>query len=260
VTSSPPGPTKAESAPLRELETGGLFVKRDAAGRERWYGKWRVGPAQVKRRIGLKRIPSTREGLTRTPAEAELRWLIGSVGPRGEEPLDETAAPGSDFLAEVTLRWERAASEPALGVRVAVTRTGVVLASRAGALSKMLPPFRLGVGGTVAGGRQYVPWIHLDDVVGALLLCLEHEQAVGPINLTAHSSVTSNQLAHTRGRVLRPTAIVPVPALALRVIYGEMATMALTGQRVMPTRLQQPGYRFSHPEREPALGALVAHS
>jgi uncharacterized protein (TIGR01777 family) len=129
----------------------------------------------------------------------------------------------------------------------------VVLSPHGGALAKMLPPFRLGVGGPVAGGRQYVPWIHLDDIVGAILLCLDDDRATGPVNLVAPAPVTNAQLSQALGHVLHRPAALPVPALALRALYGEMATIVLSGQRVMPKRLAQLGYTFAYTELEAAL-------
>jgi hypothetical protein len=201
--------------------------------------------------------------LAALPADRRPRALVsqsatGFYGPRGEEAIDETAGAGHDFLAEVTARWEAAAATPVEGVRVALTRTGVVLSPRGGALAKMLAPFRLGIGGPVAGGRQYVPWIHLDDIVGALIHCLEHERASGPVNLTAPSPVANAELASTLGRVLHRPALLPVPGLALRALYGEMASVVLTGQRAIPARLQELGYEFRYPELEPALRDVLA--
>jgi uncharacterized protein (TIGR01777 family) len=217
--------------------------------------------AEAKREIDESRVLVTRSltaGLAALARELRPRALVsqsasGYYGPRGEEQLDESDAPGSDFPAEVSVRWEAAASARVDGVRVALTRTGVVLSPRGGALAKMLPPFRLGIGGPVAGGRQYVPWVHLDDVVGALLYCLEDERASGPINLTAPNPVTNAQLARTLGRVLHRPALLPVPGVALRLLYGEMATIVLTGQRAMPTRLLELGYSFQYEQLEPAL-------
>jgi uncharacterized protein len=154
----------------------------------------------------------------------------------------------------VVAAWEaeaRAAEE--LGVRAVTTRTGVVLAKAGGALEKMLPPFKLGVGGPVAGGRQYVPWIHLDDVAGAIAFCLGTEAASGPINVTAPEPVTNRELSKALGRVLRRPAVAPVPALAVKLLYGEMAMVVTTGQRAVPKRLLELGYDFGWPELEPAL-------
>jgi uncharacterized protein len=133
------------------------------------------------------------------------------------------------------------------------TRTGVVLAPGSGALEKMLPFFKLGVGGPVAGGGQYVPWVHLDDVVGAIVFCLDTEAARGPVNVAAPEPVTNKELSKTLGGVLRRPAIAPVPALAVKTLYGEMATIVTTGQRVVPGRLTELGYEFRRPELEEAL-------
>jgi uncharacterized protein (TIGR01777 family) len=178
----------------------------------------------------------------------------GFYGPHGDEPVTESEPAGDDFLARVCVEWEaeaRAASD--LGVRVALTRTGVVLADSGGALEKMLPPFKLGVGGPVAGGRQYMPWIHTDDVVGALVFCLDNATADGPLNLAAPEPVTNAELSKTLGRVLHRPAFVPVPALALNLLYGDMAQIVTTGVRAVPSRLQELGYAFREPGLERAL-------
>jgi hypothetical protein len=143
-------------------------------------------------------------------------------------------------------------------MRVVCTRTGVVLSASGGALARMLPFFRLGVGGPVAGGRQYVPWVHLDDVAGAVLHCLDSSGAAGPVYVTAPDPATNTELARALGRVLGRPAVLPVPALALRLLYGEMAEVVTTGQRVLPERLERLGYRFRHPELEPALRDVLA--
>lgn len=181
----------------------------------------------------------------------------GYYGSRGEERLDEDAPPGGDFLAQVVIEWEREAVAAEQLTRVVLTRTGVVLAADSGALAQMLGPFRLGLGGPVAGGRQYVSWIHLDDVVGALIAALETEALRGPVNLTAPSPVTNRELSKALGRVLGRPAVLPVPAAALRIAYGEMAQVVTTGQRVVPSRLLEAGYRFRQPDLEPALRDLL---
>jgi len=189
----------------------------------------------------------------RRPATLVSQSASGYYGPRDDQPLTEDAPAGDDFLAQVVLAWEHEALAAATELRVALTRTGVVLAEGGGALAKMLPFFRLGIGGPVAGGRQYVPWIHLDDVVGAMLLCLEDPQATGPVNLAAPNPVTNAELSRTLGRVLKRPAVLPVPAIALKLLYGDMALIVTTGQRVLPARLEQLGYTFRHPELEAAL-------
>ncbi|HEU0019089.1 MAG TPA: TIGR01777 family oxidoreductase [Thermoleophilaceae bacterium] len=178
----------------------------------------------------------------------------GFYGPRGDEPVAESEPAGDDFLARVCVEWEAEAhAARELGLRVALTRTGVVLSDSGGALEKMLPPFKLGVGGPVAGGRQYMPWIHTDDVVGALIFCLDDPAAEGPLNLAAPEPVTNAELSKTLGRVLRRPAIAPVPGFAVRIRYGDMAQIVTTGVRAVPERLQELGYEFRQPQLEPAL-------
>jgi uncharacterized protein (TIGR01777 family) len=215
----------------------------------------------AKRAIRDSRVLGTRSlaaGL-RSLADGERpRTLVsqsatGFYGPRGGEPVDETAPAGEDFLAEVVVAWEQEAREAASLMRVAFTRTGVVLSPDGGALAKMLPFFRLGLGGPVAGGHQYVPWVHLDDVVGALLRCVDDDDAHGPVNLTAPNPVTNAQFSRAVGRVLKRPAVLPVPGLGVRLLYGEMAEIVTTGQRVVPERLRELGYAFRYPEIEAAL-------
>jgi len=222
--------------------------------------------SRAKARIRDSRVLGTRHvvaAIAALPADRRPRVLVaqsatGVYGPRGDEELDESAASGSDFLAEMAKAWEaEALSARAHGVRVVTTRTGVVLSRGGGALEKMLPPFRLGVGGPVAGGRQYLPWIHLSDVVGGMLHALDDERADGPLNLTAPRPVSNAEFSKALGRVLRRPAVVPVPALALRLLYGEMATIVLTGQRAVPRALGELGYAFRQPELDAALADVV---
>ena len=216
---------------------------------------------EVKARIRDSRVQSTRmlvralAGLPESdrPAVLVCQSATGFYGPSDDRELDEQAPPGDDFLAGVVQDWELEADAASGLMRVARTRTGVVLSPSGGALAQMLPFFRAGVGGPVAGGKQYVPWIHLDDVVGALLFALERGQADGPINVTAPEPVTNRELSRALGHVLSRPAVLPVPGLALRLLYGEMATIVTTGQRALPRRLLELGYRFRHPSLEPAL-------
>jgi len=221
--------------------------------------------AEVKREIRDSRVLSTRnlvEGLAALEPARRPRALVsqsatGYYGPRGDEELDEQAPPGGDFLAGVVVDWERealAASE----LRVVTTRTGVVLSARGGALAKMLPPFRLGLGGPVAGGRQYVPWIHLDDAVAALIRCALDDALSGPVNVCAPTPVTNRELTRALARVLRRPAVLPVPAAALHVLYGEMAQVVTTGQRAVPAALRAAGHEFAHAVLEPALRDVLA--
>jgi uncharacterized protein len=139
-------------------------------------------------------------------------------------------------------------------------RTGVVLSTRGGAIARMLPFFRLGIGGPVAGGHQYLSWIHLDDVVGGLLFAIENARLSGPANLTAPEPVTNAEFSRALGRALNRPAALPVPAPALRLLYGEMAEVVTTGQRVVPRRLRELGFEFRHPALEPALRDVLSES
>lgn len=213
---------------------------------------------EAKRSIRASRVESTRNLVTAldepdAPDVLVSQSATGWYGPRDGRPLDEQAERGAGFLAEVVDEWERAALAAEPSVRVVVTRTGVVLSPRGGALGRMLPFFRAGVGGPVAGGEQYVPWVHLDDVVGVLLRCVDDPHARGPVNVTAPQAVTNRELSRALGRVLRRPAVLPVPAFALRALYGEMASIVVTGQNVAPRRLEELGYRFRQPQLEPAL-------
>jgi uncharacterized protein (TIGR01777 family) len=220
----------------------------------------------AKRRIRDSRVLGTRtlvRGLDALDADRRPRTLVsqsatGYYGSTGEQPLDEHAPAGSDFLARVVVEWEREALCAAPEMRVVLPRTGVVLSPSGGALARMLPFFRLGLGGPVAGGRQYVPWVHLDDVVGGIVYGLDHGDADGPVNLTAPAPVTNAELSRALGRVLRRPAVLPVPAAGLRLLYGEMAGVVITGQRAIPAELQGLGYEFRYPELEPALRDVLA--
>lgn len=185
---------------------------------------------------------------------------VGYYGPRGDEELDEAASPGDDFVAQVCVAWERAArSAESLGLRVAIMRTGVVLdPGGGGALAKMLPPFKAGVGGPVAGGRQWLSWIHVDDVVGLYLAALDGGGWSGPVNATAPQPATNAGFSKALGRALHRPAVLPVPRLALRVLYGEMEQIVTTGQRAVPVRPLALGYRYAHPELDEALRSALA--
>jgi uncharacterized protein (TIGR01777 family) len=184
---------------------------------------------------------------------------IGYYGSRGEEPLDEDAPPGGDFLARVCVEWEaEAARARALGIRVVQVRTGVVLDRHGGALAKMLAPFRLGLGGPIAGGRQYISWIHIEDLVELMLAALADERWTGPINATAPEPVSNRDFSRALGAALHRPALLPVPGLALHMLYGEMAGIVTTGARVVPAKPLVLGYQFSHPALREALRTALA--
>lgn len=218
-----------------------------------------------------ERIRASREVGTRNlvaglaAAQPRPRVLVsasgaGYYGAHGDEPLDEQAPPGDDFLARVCVGWEAAATAAQdHGARVAVLRTGVVLDPTGGALAKMLPPFRLGVGGPVAGGRQWLPWIHADDLVGLYLAALDGGDGWrGPINAVAPDQVTNARFSKALGRALRRPAVAPVPRLALKLLYGDMERIVTTGQRLVPRRARELGYAFRHPELDDALRDALA--
>lgn len=223
---------------------------------------------ESKARIRDSRVLSTRQlvgALSDLPSQERPAVLVsqsatGYYGPQDARELDEDAPPGNDFLAGVVVAWEGEAQAAESLTRVVRTRTGVVLSPSGGALAQMLPFFRLGIGGPVAGGKQYVPWVHLDDVVAALLFAVDEAGAAGAINVTAPHPVSNAELSRALGRALHRPAILPVPALALRLLYGEMAQIVTTGQRVLPRRLEELGFGFRHPEVEPALRDVLATS
>ncbi len=216
----------------------------------------------------LRRIRESREIGTRNlvagmrAAEPRPAALVSAAGTgyygHRPDPIDEDAPPGDDVLAEVCKAWEREAQQAEeLGVRVVRVRTGVVLDRHAGALKTMLLPFRLGVGGPVAGGRQPMPWIHLDDVIGIYLAALDDERWSGPVHATAPQPVSNREFSKALGRALHRPAIVPVPAFALKVLYGGMSKLVLEGQNAVPRRITELGYRHRHPDLDEALRSAL---
>jgi uncharacterized protein len=184
---------------------------------------------------------------------------VGYYGNRGDTLMDESIGPGSGFDSDVCAAWEAAAHEAErIGLRVVVTRTGLVLDPGHGLLKQLLLPFKLGVGGPVAGGGQYMSWIHVDDEVRLLLWALDTEQATGTYNATAPNPVTNRELSKTLGRVLGRPAVVPLPKLALKLRFGdELGEITAGGQRAVPRRAVDAGFEFLHPEVEPALRDLL---
>ena len=193
------------------------------------------------------------------PAVLVAANAVGYYGDRGAERLTEASAPGEGFLAEVCAAWEREAlAARSLGLRVCVLRSGVVLDAAGGALAKMLPPFRLGVGGPVAGGRQYVAWIALEDLVALYLAALDDERFDGAFNATAPAPATNAELARAVGRALHRPAVLPVPGLALRALYGGMAEIVTASQNAVPERALGLGHRFAQTDLDAAVAAALA--
>src|SRR4051794_12702457 len=210
------------------------------------------------RELGTRNLVAGLEAAAPRPRVLVSSSAVGYYGPHGDEVVDEETPPGRDFLADVCVAWEREAGRASrLGLRVVKVRTGVVLDRDGGALAKMLPFFRLGIGGPVAGGGQYMPWIHVDDVVGMYLAALDGEDWEGPVNAGAPEPVTNKAFSRALGRALRRPALAPVPALAVRALYGEMAEIVTKGQRVLPRRAQALGYSFAHPDLDEALRSAL---
>jgi uncharacterized protein (TIGR01777 family) len=218
----------------------------------------------AKRRIhdsreqGTSRLVDGLRATTERPGTLVSASAVGYYGPHGDEPVPEDTPPGDDFLSRVCVTWEAEAGKAGeLGVRVVHVRTGVVLDKGGGALSKMLPFFKLAVGGPVAGGRQYMPWIHSDDVVGIYLKALDDGRWSGAVNATAPEPVTNAAFSKALGRALHRPAFLPVPAFAIRVLYGEMAEIVVEGQNAVPQRTMELGYRHQHPDLHQALRSAL---
>ncbi|MBA4072270.1 MAG: TIGR01777 family protein [Gemmatimonas sp.] len=208
---------------------------------------------------GTALIARTAAALTPRPRVLVCASAVGIYGDAGEVVLDESSPSGTDFLADVGQAWE-AAADPArqAGIRTVHLRFGVVLSRRGGALSRMLPVFRLGGGGRLASGRQWMSWIAMDDAVGVVQFALEHATLAGAVNAVAPSPVTNAEFTETLARVAHRRALFPVPALALNLMFGEMAQgTLLASQRVVPRLLLAAGYAFRHATLEPALRAAV---
>jgi uncharacterized protein (TIGR01777 family) len=223
--------------------------------------RWsRVRKARIRdsRVRGTRLLSETLAGLDRPPGVLISASAVGIYGNRGSEVLDDNSPPGDparDFLVSVCLEWEAAAeSARAVGIRVVHPRFGVVLSPRGGALAKLLLPFRLGLGGTLGGGAQWMSWISIDDAAGAIQHALTDEGLEGPVNLTSPEAVTNRDFTRTLGRVLRRPTPFPIPAAALRLVLGEMAQSTLLfSTRVHPEKLLRAGYRFEHSSLQSAL-------
>ena len=219
--------------------------------------------AEARQRIRESRIAGTRNlvdalgRLPRRPKALICASAIGYYGSRGDEILTESSAPGSGFLPEVCVAWEREAqAAESFGIRVVRMRTGLVLAAGGGALQRMLPPFRMGVGGRLGSGRQWMSWIHLEDLTAMFLFAVE-SQVRGPLNGVAPQPATNSEFTRELARRLRRPAVFPVPEFALRLLFGEMADVLLASQRVVPAAAQAAGFRFRFPQLAQALAALL---
>lgn len=223
---------------------------------QRWNSKSRQA-IHDSRAQGTRNLVEGLRATTKTPAALISSSAVGYYGKHGSELITEDSPPGDDFLARVCVAWEKEASKAAdLGLRVAKMRTGVVLDRDGGALAKMLPFFRLGVGGPVAGGDQYMPWIHADDLV-ALYLAAIDDGWHGPFNATAPEPATNRTFSRALGRAIRRPAFAPVPAFAVRILYGQMAEIVTEGQRAVPSNALAKGFTFRHPDLDEALRTAI---
>ena len=211
------------------------------------------------RRTGTRNLIGTIAGLERKPRVLVSQSAIGYYGDRGEAIVDEDARPGEGFDADVVKEWESAAREAeALGIRLVIFRTGHVLDDSGGLLAELLTPFKLGVGGPLAGGGQYMSWIHIDDEVGLLLWALDEEKVSGTLNATAPNPVTNRVLSKALGRALNRPAVMPVPGFVLDLKFGrEFGAVLRGGQRVVPRRALDLGYSFRFTDVDDALDDLL---
>jgi uncharacterized protein (TIGR01777 family) len=264
-----PDVTLVEGDPMKAGDWQGAVADADAvvhlAGENVFARRWH---AEFKKLLYESRTFSTREiveALRRRPRTPDGRSkvlvnasAIGWYGPHGDEELDETAPPATDFMAQICVGWEKEArAAEAFGVRVALVRVGVVLDREGGALAKLLTPFKLCVGGPVGSGRQYMSWIHHADMVGIFLLALDHAEAKGPLNGTAPEPVTNKQFSKALGRALHRPAFFWTPAFGLRLMLGEVAQIVTTGQRVLPKRPLALGYQYKFPTLDAALKDIL---
>jgi len=227
-----------------------------AAGRWNEARKRRIRDSRV---LGTRLIAETVARLDRPPAVLVNASAIGFYGDRGDEILDETSEPGEGFLPETCLAWEAAtAAAETAGVRVVRLRIGVVLSADGGALAKMAPIFRAGLGGKTGSGTQWMSWISIDDLVGAIRFVLSRDDLSGPVNAVGPQPETNAEFTRVLARVLRRPAIAPVPAFVVRAIFGEMGQeLLLSSTRVLPRRLEQAGFGYGHETLDAALRAVL---
>lgn len=242
-------------------EAGPMEAVVNLAGEPLADGRWTM---QRKQEFRDSRIGTTQRLLHWIASQAvRPRVLvsgsaIGYYGPRDDMPVNEDAPAGNDFAAQLCRDWEAEALHArALGVRTCIVRIGIVLGKDGGALAKMLPPFKLGAGGPMGDGMQWMSWVHRQDLLRLIVWLLEHEHAQGAYNGTAPTPLRNRDFAHTLGKVLHRPAVLTTPAIALKLMFGEMAALLLTGQQVVPVRAQAEGFVFEHPELQGALHDLL---
>lgn len=226
---------------------GETLSKRWTAKRKEDIRKSRVQAGQA--------VTSAIESAAEKPRVLIQASAVGYYGPRGNEEITEHSAPGNDFLAGVCKDWE--ATTESVGIRRAVIRTGIVLSMKGGAFPPLLRPIKLFVGGPLGSGKQWFPWIHIKDEVKAIRFLIDHESANGVFNLSAPHPLTNGQFTHLTGKVVHRPAVMPIPGIAMKILFGEMSTLLLDGQRMVPNRLLNQGFEFGFPDAERALRDLL---
>lgn len=231
------------------------------AGESIFKGRWNDAK---KKRIMDSRVVTTRKlvqalgSLDAPPATLVCASAIGIYGSRGDETLTESSAPGSDFLAQVCQAWEdEAAKAEQAGIRVVSVRLGVVLGSDGGALPQMLTPFRLGLGGKIGSGSQYMSWIHIDDLISILLFAAGNSSVSGPVNGVAPQALTNREFTAVLASILRRPAVFTVPGFVLRITLGEFAEVLLGSQKAVPEKISRAGFTFAYPALQDALENLL---
>jgi len=217
---------------------------------------------RYKKQIYNSRILTTHNLVEAMPDDKEVvlcsTSAVGYYGDRAEEILNEEALPGDDFLAKVSIDWEKEALlAEKKGARVAVMRFGVVLGKNGGALAKMIPAFKSFAGGPIGSGKQWFPWIHLEDLISAVMFIIENQDIKGPVNFCAPNPVRNRDFAKALGRILGRPSFMKVPSFMIRTLMGEMGTIVMSSQRVIPDRLLKNGFEFQYPDVEKALDNLI---
>ncbi len=252
--------TAGEPAPLGRVLSGldaVVFLAGEPILGKRWSRRFRE-VIRASRVEGVRTVVRALAAADPRPRVLVSASASGYYGPRGDEEITEDEPPGSDFLAGVCAEWEGAAREAeALGVRVVLVRIGVVLSAEGGALPRMLPPFRWFLGGPVGKGRQGFPWIHVEDLAGILLHALDHGELRGPVNAAAPGPVSQAEFSRALGRAIRRPSWLPVPRPVLRILLGPVARVLTTGQRLVPKRARETGYRFRFTDPETAVRDLL---
>lgn len=253
-----------QNAPAPVEAFNGIDTVFHLAGEPLAEGRWTAAKrARLRdsRIVGTRHLVETLARLQEKPRVLVSASAVGYYGSRGDDVLTESSGPQHDFLAEICIGWEQEAAKACeVGVRVVPIRTGIVLGDSGGALAKMLTPFRLGVGGILGNGTQWMSWIHVDDLVQLLLFAARTELVGGPLNGTSPNPATNYDFTKTLGKVLGRPTILPMPGFMLRIVFGEFASVLLGSQRAVPRAATEAGFQFRFPELEPALRQILSRS